>query len=224
MSKSKKLDLSIEKLKEIFQAINKNTIANRSREEKIPTDKFIRQFGINRKDFSETIKDTNIKYNRSTFFYDIEDSEEVHFSTTKTNLEDVNKNNVKVNKSSLKVNLTESLKEEELYQQTSQNNSKEIQNIPKNNFQMPNEFKELLSLTGELKEMVGWYRTQTNTNVIEIPELNVNIPKLSGEVITRSFKMYKEVAEDFSKYADNRKETQKDLISLALLEFMQKYK
>ena len=79
MSKAKKLELTVYMLIEIAKAINKNTIANRSRDEKIPTDKFIRQFGINRKDFSETIKDTNIKYNRSTFFYDIEGSEEVHF-------------------------------------------------------------------------------------------------------------------------------------------------
>lgn len=219
MSKPNKLDLPIEKLKEIAQAINENTMANRSRstEEKIPTDKFIRQFQINRKDFSETIKYTNIKYNKSTFFYDIESSEEVHFPTTKGNLKEVNK-------SSEKVNPNNPLKKQESYQQTSQGNSKEIQSIPKNTFQLPNEFKELLSLTGELKEMVGWYRNQTNTNIIELPEININIPKLGGAVITRSFKMYKEIAEDFSKYADIRKETQKDLISLALLEFMQKYK
>lgn len=219
MSKPNKLDLPIEKLKEIAQSINENTLANRSRikEAKIPTDKFIRQFEINRKDFSETIKDTNIKYNKSTFFYDIESSEEVHFPTTKVNLK-------KVNKSSEKVNPTKPLKKQESYHQNSQSNSKEIQSIPNNTFQLPNEFKELLSLTGELKEMVGWYRNQTNTNIIELPEININISKLSGEVITRSFKMYKEIAEDFSKYADSRKETQKDLISLALLEFMQKYK
>ena len=219
MSKPIKLDLPIERLKEIAQSINENTLANRSRikEDKIPTDKFIRQFEINRKDFSETIKDTNIKYNKSTFFYDIESSKEVHFLTTKVNLNEVNK-------SSEKVNSTKPLKKQESYQQTSQSNSKEIQSIPNNTFKLPNEFKELLSLTGELKEMVGWYRNQTNTNIIELPEININIPKLSGEVITRSFKMYKEIAADFSKYADSRKETQKDLISLALLEFMQKYK
>jgi len=219
MSKPTKLDLPIEKLKQITKAINENTLANRSRikEDRIPTDTFIRQFEINRKDFSETIKDTNIKYNKSTFFYDIESSEEVHFSTTKGNLKEVNK-------SSEKVNRTKPLKKQDLYQQTSQSNSKEIQSIPNNTFQLPNEFKDLLSLTGELKEMIGWYRNQTNTNIIELPEININIPKLSGEVITRSFKMYKEIAEEFSKYADSRKETQKDLISLALLEFMQKYK
>ncbi|WP_443660571.1 hypothetical protein [Clostridium algidicarnis] len=213
MSKSKKLDLPIEKLKEISQAINENTLANRSKckEDKIPTDKFIRQFEINRKDFSETIKDTNIKYNKSTFFYDIKGSEEVPFSTTGLNLNQVNKSNSKVN-------LPKALGK------TTQSTSTETQSPPNNTLQLPNEFKELLSLTGELKEMVGWYRNQTNTNIIEVPDINVNTPKLSGEIITRSFKMYKKIAEDFSIFADGRKETQKDLISLALLEFIQKYK
>ena len=219
MSKPKKLDLPIEKLKEIAQAINENTKTNKFRikEEKIPTDKFIRQFGINRKDFSETIKDTNIEYNKSTFFYDTESSEKVIFSTTKVNLE-------QVNKGSEKVNYTKPLEKQEPHQQTTQSNSKEIQSIPKNTFQLPNEFKELLSLTGDLKEMVGWYKKQTNTNIIEVPELNINNIKLNGEVITRSFKMYKVIAEDFSKFAENRKEKQKDLISIAILEFINKYK
>jgi|GEM_PF-1374406 len=219
MSKPKKLDLPIEKLKEIAQAINENTKNNkfRIREDKIPTDKFIRQFGINRKDFSETIKDTNIRYNKSTFFYDTESSEKVIFSTTKVNLE-------QVNKSSNKVNHTKPLEKQASHKQSTQNNAREIESIPKNTFQLPNEFKELLSLTGDLKEMVGWYKKQTNTNIIEVPELNINNVKLNGEVITRSFKMYKGIAEEFSKFAENRKEKQKDLISIAILEFINKYK
>jgi len=211
MSKPKKLDLPIEKLKEIAQAINENTKTNKLKikEEKIPTDKFIRQFGINRKDFSETIKDTSIEYNKSTFFYDTVSSEKVIFSTTKVNSE-------QVNKSSWKVTSTKSLGKQEPRQQ--------LQSIPKDISQLPNEFKELLSLTGDLKEMVVWYKKQTNTNIIEVPELNINNIKLNGEVITRSFKMYKEIAEEFSKFAENRKEKQKDLISIAILEFINKYK
>jgi tRNA nucleotidyltransferase (CCA-adding enzyme) len=219
MSKPTKLDLPIEKLKEIAQAINKNTLANRIRikEDKITTDKFIRQFDINRKDFSETIKDTKIEYNKSTFLYDTESSANVIFSTTKVNLE-------QINKSSGKSNYTKPLKKQEPYQQTNQSNSKEVQSIPKNTFQLPTEFKELLSLTGDLKEMVGWYKKQINTNIIEVPELNINNIKLKGEIITRSFKMYKGIADEFSKFAEDRKEKQKDLISIAILEFINKYK
>jgi hypothetical protein len=77
-------------------------------------------------------------------------------------------------------------------------------------FQLPNEFKELLSLTGDLKEMVGWYKKQVNTNIIDVPELNINNTKLDGEVVT--------------KFAEDRNKNQKDLISLAILEFIDKYK
>lgn len=73
MGQPKKLELTIDKLIEIAIEINKNTIANRNRskDDKIPTDKLIRGFGINRKNFSVTIQDTDIKYNKSTFLYDI---------------------------------------------------------------------------------------------------------------------------------------------------------
>ncbi len=219
MSNPKKIDLPIEELKKITLAINENTIANKSRskEDKITTDKFIKQFGINRKNFSETIKDTSIKYNKSTFFYDIGISGKVNFLTTKINLEEVNK-------SSEKINYSKPLKNQEVYQKTTESNLEDTKIIPMNTLQLPSEFKEILSLTGDLKEMLGWYRKQTNTNIIELPELNINNPKLNGEVVTRSFKMYKEIAEEFSKFAENRKETQKDLISLALVEFVNKYK
>ena len=213
MSKPKKLDLEIEKLEEIAQAINENTTANRNKnkDDKISTDIFIRQFGINRKDFSETIKDTNINYNKSTFQYDIG---EVNFSTTKVNFKEVNKGNAKVNYS-------KPAEKQEIYEGS---NSKQIESIQKNTFQLPNEFKELLSLTGDLKEMVGWYKKQTSTNIIDVPELNINNSKLEGDVVTRSFKMYKSIAEEFTKFAENRKEKQKDLISLAILEFIDRYK
>ena len=213
MGKSKKLDLTIEKLNEIAQAINENTTANRNRnrDDKISTDTFIRQFGIQRKDFSETIKDTNINYNKSTFQYDFG---EVNFSTTKVNLKEVIKGNEKVN-------YIKPVEKQKVYQES---NSNEIQSLQKNTFQLPREFKELLSLTGDLKEMVGWYKKQTNTNIIDIPELNINNSKLDGEVVTRSFKMYKSIAEEFTRFAENRKEKQKDLISIAILELINKYK
>ncbi|MBU3187678.1 hypothetical protein [Clostridium estertheticum] len=219
MSNPKKIDLPIEELKKITLAINENIIANKSRskEDKITTDKFIKQFGINRKNFSETIKDTNIFYNKSTFFYDIEIDGEENFPATKVNSK-------QVNIGSEKINYSKPVKNQEVYQVTTESKPKEIQNISKDKFQIPSEFKEILSLTGDLKEMLSWYKKQTNTNIIELPELNINNPKLGGEVVTRSFKMYKEIAEDFSCFAESRKETQKDLISLALVEFINKYR
>ncbi|MBX4262963.1 hypothetical protein KTC96_24095 (plasmid) [Clostridium estertheticum] len=219
MSNPKKIDLPIEKLKKITLAINENIIANKSRskEDKITTDKFIKQFGISRKNFSETIKYTNIKYNKSTFFYDIEIDGKENFPATKVNSK-------QVNIGSEKINYSKPVKNQEVYQVTTESKPKEIQNISNDKFQIPSEFKEILSLTEDLKEMLSWYKKQTNTNIIELPELNINNPKLGGEVVTRSFKMYKEIAEDFSCFADSRKETQKDLISLALVEFINKYR
>ncbi|MCB2356892.1 hypothetical protein [Clostridium estertheticum] len=219
MSNPKKIDLPMEELKKITLAINENIIANKSRskEDKITTDEFIKQFGINRKNFSETIKDTNIKYNKSTFFYDIGIDGKENFPATKVNSKQVNIGSEKTNYSKL-------VKNQDVYQVTTESKPKEIQNISKDKFQIPSEFKEILSLTGDLKEMLSWYKKQTNTNIIELPELNINNPKLDGEVVTRSFKMYKEIAEDFSCFADSRKETQKDLISLALVEFINKYR
>ena len=212
MSQAKKLNIPIARLNKIAEAINENTAANRirSKENKILTDKFIKQFEINRKDFSETIKDTNIKYNKSTFFYDIETSNGL-------NLEEVNKSCKKVDNENL-------LEEHTEYKQTTKTDLNEIQSIPKYTFQIPAEFKEILALSGDLKEMVGWYKNQTNTNIIKIPEINIKIPILDGDVVTRSFKMYKKISEEFAKFAVSRKETQKDLISLAILEFIQKYK
>lgn len=70
VSKPRKLNLSLEKLIEIAKEINKNTLANKNRtkEETIATDKFIRNFGISRKNFSETINctETGVYFRRAT--------------------------------------------------------------------------------------------------------------------------------------------------------------
>lgn len=219
VSKPKKLTLSLEKLIEITKALNENTLANKNRtkEEKIPTDKFIRKFGISRKNFSETIKNTEINYNKSTFLYDIP---EVNFSTTKVNVD-------KDYLSSNKVNHTKLLEIKEISQMHPKDiavsKEQNLQGIPKYTLEIPQEIKELLSLSSELKEMIKWYKKQNNTLVIDIPEINLNNKNLNGEVVTRSYKMYKSVADNFKEFTSNRKESVKDLISLAILEFIDKY-
>ena len=84
----KKLDISLKKLISLALAINKNTISNKSKpkDEKIPTDKFIKQFEINRKDFSFTIKDTEITYNKSTFLYDVPESLNINNQVTNVDI------------------------------------------------------------------------------------------------------------------------------------------
>lgn len=196
MSKAKKLNLSIEQLVEITKELNANILANRTKpqEERISTDIFIRKFGITRKDFSETLKDTPIKYNTSTFLYEIPSN---YLSNTQVSrppqeehphkIENVNQSNTEVN---------------HIY----------------------SELQELLKLKKPLKEMLQWYKGQLDKSIDEPPVLNINNnERLKGEVVTKSFKLYKEVHDEFVKFVSKRKETQKDLLSLAMLEFIKKY-
>lgn len=83
------------------------------------------------------------------------------------------------------------------------------------------------NIIGELKEeikqlvdMIGLYKNNYNL----VKEIIINEDKLSGEVMVRSFKTYKKVLDDFSYFCKDRKETQKDLLAMALIEFMEKYK
>lgn len=71
--------------------------------------------------------------------------------------------------------------------------------------------------------MLSWYKKQNSTLAAGIPQINLNNKNLEGEVVTRSYKMYKSVADEFKKFTSSRKESVKDLISLAILEFVDKY-
>lgn len=77
----------------------------------------------------------------------------------------------------------------------------------------------------ELLEIIDLYR-KNNTNIVEksSKEININRPELKGELFSKSFKTYKKVIDDFVEFSSKRVETQKDLIAIALLELMEKYK
>ena len=77
----------------------------------------------------------------------------------------------------------------------------------------------------ELLEIIDLYR-KNNTNIVEksSKEININRPELNGELFSKSFKTYKKVIDDFVEFSSKRVETQKDLIAIALLELMEKYK
>ncbi|MPQ33943.1 hypothetical protein E4V42_21315 [Clostridium estertheticum] len=229
MSKAKKLDLSIEKLIEIAENLNKNTIANKSRskEEKISTDKFIKYtFDINRKDYIETTKGTGIGYNKSTFLYDIikisEGKEEITSSNTivtpreNKDIEQVLKNNyqetfLKELQSNTKATLIEK-----------DNNNTSVVAKTEVTEAVKNAIK---SEYPEIEEMIQWYKNKRgNENIIDVPEIDLNNHMLKGEVISRSVKTYKIVLDEFVSFCKGQKETQKDLIALALVEFVNKYK
>ena len=73
MSSPGKNNITYDELLRISKELNKNIIANKSRskEEKIQTDNFIKQFGISRKDFTATIRKTNICFDRKAGLYEV---------------------------------------------------------------------------------------------------------------------------------------------------------
>ncbi|KZL88731.1 hypothetical protein [Clostridium magnum] len=209
MGNPKKLNLDYEKLCEIAKALNENMLANRSRskENKISNDHFIRQrFDISRKDFSFTIKGTGIKYNQTTFMYDIAN----YNSITKVML-----------------NTKSSTEAEEEMAATSEEqiNEKEVEDYKSNTFTTLNTLKEIMPT---LLEILEWYRLQKDSStkvILAKLELNLNDPELSGNVSPHPIKCYdsifikfKEVCKQYPGYK------QQDLISKALLEFINKYK
>ena len=91
---------------------------------------------------------------------------------------------------------------------------------------IPQEINNLTNIYPEIEEMLQWYKNNHSSNVINIIEHKIDLsdPRLGGEVIQRSVKTYKNVMDNFSKYCTERKEKQMDLIAIAILEFMDKYK
>jgi len=205
---SKKLDIPLERLVTIALAINENTIKNknRSKDEKTPTDKFIRQFGANRKDFSETIKNTEIKYNKSTFLYDVP---LVLPSNTKVTNVDIIPVEGDKQQSNQKVTPIE------LHNQSLSTNLKTL----------PIELRKIINQSAEIEEMLYWYRHHKDDDkIIEVPEININHTDLEGDLMVRSFKTYIKVLDKFAVFCKDKKELQKDLIALALVEFIDRYK
>ena len=227
MGKPKKLDLSLEQLKEIANSINENTIANRTRskEDKIPTDKFIRKFNISRKDFSETIKDTCITYDRRTFLYNTETEENINV------LNEINNNDLSSNEIN-NIKIIESIDntdiEEDRNKKVTPSNTEVTpsKNNKSNTKVTPSNTIDIIKLLEEqLPEVLEIVKAYNQNKEIEIKkDLIIDQELLNGESITRSFKTYKKVLDDFSYFCKDRKETQKDLLAMALIEFMDRYK
>jgi hypothetical protein len=234
MGDAKKLNLNFDEVCDIARSLNQNILANRSRkkEDRIQTDHYIREkFSISRKDFSLTARDYGVKYNSTSCLYDI--PEAVNQINTKVNT-------IKSNNGSEKVNQAQALKTKEVNNDDTKSipiTNKDIEqgipgsekSLPVNLYQLSEQFNkilsnEILSLTDDIKEMLEWYKEHKDKKIAGDAEINLNNEKLNGEVVTRSYKVYKTVAEEFSQLAADRKESIKDLISLALMEFVDKYK
>lgn len=82
---------------------------------------------------------------------------------------------------------------------------------------------KLVDQQPELEELLQWWRNEKN--IIEIPKITLDKVELTGQIIGKTFKTYKNVIDKFLEFCDKHKEyMQRDLVSQALLEYVQKYK
>ena len=219
MSKARNLNLSLKELIYIAVAINENTLENKIRlkDEKIPTDKFIRKFGVNRKDFSETIKLTEINYNKSTFLYDVPESIK---GTEPVGNKGFNESETLViNKSITKIGIIKDLENTSIDKKNKNETSDIIKNIKE-------EVQEFSNIKIEINEMLEWYRNQKNIIDVEIPIIKVDSQKFKNEqAITRGVKLYLSAFNTFKDFClENGEYKMQDLISMALIEYADKYK
>ena len=81
----------------------------------------------------------------------------------------------------------------------------------------------LINISDDINEMLEYYKNRIK-NVIEIPKIEINKKKVSGPVITRSFRIYEAVLKDFVKFAEKHNQySMQDLLSQSILEFIEKY-
>lgn len=231
MSKAKKLDIPIHELIKIAKALNENTIANRTRnkDEKINTDVFIRQFGISRKDFSETIKDTSIEYNKSTFQYAFDDIENLNneSETSVTPSKSMNsetlvsQNKTHTNQENYPINKSETMVAPIRY------NESETIVIKGETIENNLAIVEFENMKSELVEMLEWYKSQRkkeNIIDIEIPLITIDKEKLTEQAVTRGFKIYPNIIAEFKDFClQNSQYNMQDLMAMALIEYMENY-
>ncbi|MDF2505181.1 hypothetical protein [Clostridium sp.] len=212
MSEVKVLDIPYLELVRIAKAINENTLANKNREKdkKIKTDQFIKKFGINRKNFSATIKEKRlpIKYNSSTFLYDIDESF----------IESIDAEVVNVDKSTIKEKARKNL-----------NKSKEKSEV----IIVPEKFNDIklfINNKDKFFEMLEWYEDKKEKEDIELNSISQRIDiddyaeELQGEVSVKYLKIYTNIYKRYEKLFDKYpKISKQDMLSLALLLFCERF-
>jgi len=84
-------------------------------------------------------------------------------------------------------------------------------------------FLKLVEQQPELEELLKWWRNEKN--IIDIPEIVLNKTEFTGEIMAKTFKTYRNVIDKFLEFCNKHGEyTQRDLVAMALLEYLQKYK
>jgi len=119
------------------------------------------------------------------------------------NITKVNKSNIKVNEPS-----TEIL----VYKDNIKVNTK-----------IQNDLLEIAGLKNKINEMLSWYEAK-HKNVVEVPELKLSQKHLTGEIIVKSFRIYTDIIKKFENFANKHSQYKtQDLVSQALLEFIERY-
>jgi len=83
---------------------------------------------------------------------------------------------------------------------------------------------ELTNSYEKIQEVLGWYETKQK-GLIETPELIIDGKISHGDHSSRTFRVSTNIMKEFDKFGAKRKQFRtQDLISQALLEFIEKYK
>lgn len=87
------------------------------------------------------------------------------------------------------------------------------------------DIKELLGMKEQLKELIQNYNKSKNIIDVHIHELKMDKSKFDGELEGRLIKVYNNVNTQWKEFCNrNNQFKMQDLYSMALLEFMEKYK
>lgn len=175
-----------------------------------------KNYNMSERTWQKKIKDTPIAYNNKTKQYDIPNIDEIESNYIETPKK-LNRNTKETNdgfEGNSKVTKLNSYEIVEV-------GYKEI--APKEEFNnMKNDIEYIKNQLNVLFDKIR-DKEELEKNIIQIPKIDLEQYDLSGEVEGRSFKTYKYVLKQFSEFCSKRNETQKDLLAVALLEFMQKY-
>jgi len=88
-----------------------------------------------------------------------------------------------------------------------------------------NKILDILEKHDNIHEMLEWFNKQKNVIEVDLNELKIDNANLQGEIKVTTVRLYNDVWEQFRTFMGEYSEFKSmDLISMALLEYMHKYK
>ena len=160
---------------------------------------------VGEKKLQKYLKSINYKFDQKTKRY---------IKVTKVVKDHSSKENYKDNHLVVKLNEKPKESRNEIFS-VGFNDSEKLKN-------MINTYENISEKMDKLDEMIQWYEIQKS--VIDVTPPKLEIPPRNQDVVSRSFKIYRDVMEDFSKFCkSNNNYKVQDIISFALREFMDKY-